>query len=184
MSSVFSNKNKNLLENPDTTNKYDKDYNLDRFLFPFAIKNKDHMVNAIQINVNDTNDKFTTDYNPSIHKVLTYIEEYCNILQQNGKECLNQQQIKQKVETFFEDEENWDLANSDPRDVILKKMLSAKQFQEFTNPNIIDFEAVDGGSRRKRKTTRKIKRKTKRKTRQTKRKTSRQTKRKTRRHIK
>jgi hypothetical protein len=153
MSSVFANKqNKKANETQDTMNKDDKDYNLDRFLFPFAIKNKDHMVNAIQINVNDTNDKFTTDYNPSIHKVLSYIEEYCNILQQNGKECLNQQQIKQKVETFFEDEENWDLVNSESRDVILEKILSAKQFQEFKDPNMIDFEAVDGGSKRKRKT--------------------------------
>jgi hypothetical protein len=170
MSSVFANKqNKKANETQDTMNKDDKDYNLDRFLFPFAIKNKDHMVNAIQINVNDTNDKFTTDYNPSIHKVLSCIEEYCNILQQNGKECWNQQQIKQKVETFFEDEENWDLVNSESRDVILEKILSAKQFQEFKHPNIIDFEAVDGGSKRKRKTKRKG-RTTRRKGRKTRRK--------------
>ena len=173
MSSVFANnKNKKLLENQDDTNEEDEEYNVDRFLIPFAIKNKEHMVNAIQINVNDTNDKFTPHYNPSIHKVLTYIEEYCNILQQNGKQCLNQQQIKQKVESFFEDEENWDLANSNPRDVILEKVLTAKQFQEFKDPKIIDFEAVDGGSRKKRKTRRKG-RKTRRKGRKTRRKVKR-----------
>ena len=36
-----------------------------------------------------------------------------------------------------------DLANSNHRDVILEKILSAKQFQEFKDPKIIDFEAVD-----------------------------------------
>lgn len=181
MSSVFANnKNKQLLENLYDTNEEDEEYNVDRFLIPFAIKNKEHMVNAIQINVNDTNDKFTPDYKPSIEKVLSYIEEYCTILQQNGKQCLNQQQIKHKVETFFEDEENWNVANSNRRDVILEKILSAKQFQEFKDPKIIiDFEAVDGGSKRKgRKTARNRRkerkgRKTSRKSRQTRRKTAR-----------
>ena len=42
-----------------------------------------------------------------------------------------------------------DLANSNHRDVILEKILTAKQFQEFKDPKIIDFEAVDGGSKRK-----------------------------------
>ena len=93
---------------------------------------------------------------------------------------MNQQQIKQKVETFFEDEENWDLANSNPRDVILEKILSAKQFQEFKDPKIIiHFEAVDGGSKRKgRKTARNTRkerkgRKTSRKGRKTRRKVTR-----------
>lgn len=177
MSSVFANnKNKKANETQDTTNE-DEDYNVDRFLIPFAIKNKDHMVNAIQINVNDTNDKFTSDYNPSIHKVLSYIEEYCNILQQNGKPCLNQQQIKQKVETFFEDDENWDLPNSNSRDVILEKVLTAKQFQELKDPKTIDFEAPDGGGSRRSRKTRKG-RKTRRRIRQK----SKQG-RKTRRHI-
>jgi hypothetical protein len=177
MSSVFATKqNKKANENQhDTMNEEDEDYNVDRFLIPFAIKNKEHMVNAIQINVNDTNEKFTPHYNPSIHQVLSYIEEYCNILQQNGKQCLNQQQIKQKVESFFEDDENWALANSKSRDVILKKILSAKQFQEFKHHNMIDFEAVDGGSRRSRKTSRKTRRRTRKGSKKS-RKTTRKTK--------
>ena len=120
-----------------------------RFFNPFRVKNRYNMINAIYINVNDVNDKFTEKYKPKIKRVISYLEDYSRIMQQNGKPYLNEQQIKQRVEDFFEDENNWNLVEKED---ILEKILSPQQFQQLKDPNIIDFDAPDGGSRKRRKT--------------------------------
>jgi len=147
----------------------------ERFLNKFEVKNLDGMVDAIYKNINDFDDRFTEDYKEIIGRVISYLVEYCIIMQQNGEQYFNEQQIKQKVEDFFEDDQNWEIDMDTPRNVILKKILTPKQFQKFNGPKIIDFEAPDGGSRKSKKTRKTNKSRKGRKTK--KRRTSRRTRR-------
>ncbi len=129
----------------------------ERFLNKFEVKNLDGMVDAIYKNINDFDDRFTEEYKPTIRQVILYLLDYCRIMQQNGEQYFDEQQIKQKVEDFFEDDQNWEIDMETPSNVILKKILTPKQYQKLNDPKIIDFEAPDGGSikRRKNKKTRK-----------------------------
>ena len=123
----------------------------ERFLNKFEVKNLDGMVDAIYRNINDLDHKFTEEYKEKIGRVISYLVDYCRIMQQNGEQYFNEQQIKQKVEDFFEDDQNWEIDMETPSNVILKKILTPKQYQKLNDPKIIDFEAPDGGSRKRRK---------------------------------
>jgi hypothetical protein len=123
----------------------------ERFLNPFTVKNINGMIDAIYRNINDIDHRFTEEYKPTIRQVILYLLDYCRIMQQNGEQYFNEQQIKQKTEYFFEDDENWEIDMDTPRNIILKKILTPKQYQKLNDPKIIDFEAPDGGSRKRRK---------------------------------
>jgi len=141
------------------------------------VKNKTKMAEAIYENIIDLYPDFDENREnreKDIETVITYLEYYCKIMIENNEPCLNEQQIKQKAEGFFEEESNWSLVNTKSRDDILRKLLKKNQFDNMMEKKhkTLILDDVDGGSKRRKKTkknkntkkTKKTKKNKKRKT--------------------
>ena len=127
------------------------------FFTPYKITNINNMINAIYVNINDIDSDFTELYKPKIQKVIMILQEYCSTMQQNNKQCFSEIKFKINIEKFFENKDNWDLVDTSTDDDILKLILTTKQFQEFKNPEIINWNAPDGGSKKSKSKSKKLK---------------------------
>ena len=76
------------------------------FFTPYKITNIDNMINAIYLNINDTDSNFTELYKPKIQKVIMILQEYCTVMQQNNKQCFSEIKFKINIENFFENKDS------------------------------------------------------------------------------